>query len=47
MMGAIVNGCSRYRAVRAVSKLDKAGPPDNGVRTHSEGVGARSGGPCR
>lgn len=46
-MGAIVKGFFRYRAALAVSGLDKPAPPDNGVRTHSAGVGARSGGPCR
>lgn len=46
-MDAIVKGFFRYRAVPAVSGLDKSAPPDNGVRTHSAGVGTRSGGPCR
>lgn len=46
-MDAIEKGFFCYRAVPAVSSLDRPGPLDNGGRTHSEGVGPRSGGPCR
>lgn len=46
-MNAIGKVFFRYRAALAVSGLDKPAPPDNGGRTHSAGVGTRSGGPCR